>query len=139
MKRRRPIPPTIHLRTAIRKIDQVMWKLHDEQLAADIAYVMAVCGDDKREIRKLFFAKLAAFEDRAAMLERKLKPKERRWAMRLTAYEAEIETLHDATKRLRSRMEAIYLQQKRFKNGTLDDSEGHHPRAVNTRKRPASV
>jgi hypothetical protein len=138
MKRRRPVPPTIHLRTAIRKIDQVMWKLHDEQLAADIAYVMAVCGDNKREIRKLFFAKSAAFGDRAAMLELKLKPKERRRAMRLTAYEAEIETLHDATKRLRSRMEAIYLQQRRFKNGTLDDSEGHHPKAVNTRKRPAS-
>jgi len=138
MRRRRPIPPTIHLRTAIRKIDQAMWKLHDEQLAAYIAYVMAVCRDNKREIRKLFFAKLAAFGDRAAMLERKLTQKERRRAMRLTAYEAEIECLHDAAKRLRSRMEAIYLQQRRFKNGTLDDSEGQHPKAVNTRKRPAS-
>jgi hypothetical protein len=35
--KRRPIPPTHHLKTAIRKIDKIVWKLHDEQLAAYIA------------------------------------------------------------------------------------------------------
>jgi hypothetical protein len=78
MRRRRPIPPTHHLKTAIRKIDKIVWKLHDEQLAAYIAYVLAVSKGEKREIRKLFVAKFTAFGDLSAELERKLTPKERR-------------------------------------------------------------
>jgi hypothetical protein len=47
--------------------------------------------------------------------------------------------LHDAAQRLRSRMEASYMQQRRFKNGTLDDLEERHPKAVNARQRPAAA
>ncbi len=132
MRKRRPVPPTRHLRSAIRTIEEVVFKLYDEQLAAYIAYVLAVSRGDKREIRKLFRAKLTAFGDRSALLERKLTSKERRHAIRLTAYEAEIESLHDAVKRLRSRMEAAYMQQKRFKHGVLAESEGKHPRLAST-------
>jgi hypothetical protein len=77
-----------------------------------------------------FFAKLAAFGDRAAMLECKLKPKERRRAILLIAYEAEIESLHDAAKRLRSPHGIHLLAAETLQNGTLDDSEGQHPKAV---------
>jgi hypothetical protein len=123
MKRRRPVPPTHHLKTAIRRIDKIVWKLHDEQLAAYIAYVLSVCQGEKREIRKLFRTKFAAFGDLSAGLERKLTPKERRRAVRLTAYESEIAALHDAARRLQSRMEAVYMQQRRFKIGTLGEEE----------------
>ena len=74
--KRRPVPPTYHLKTAIREIDKIVWKLHDEQLAAYIAYVLAVSQGEKREIRKLFGAKFTAFGDLSAELERKLTPKE---------------------------------------------------------------
>ena len=121
--KRRPIPPTHHLKTAIRKIDKIVWKLHDEQLAAYIAYVLTVSKGEKGEIRKLFAAKFTAFGDLSAELERKLTPKERRRAVRLAAYEGEMAALHDAAKRLQSRMEASYMQQRRFKNGILADSE----------------
>ena len=90
MKHRRPVPPTHHLKSAIRKIDKIVWKLHDEQLAAYIAYVLAVSKGERREIRKLFGAKFTAFGDLSAELERKLTPKERRPAVRLTAYEGEM-------------------------------------------------
>jgi len=139
MKRRRPVPPTHHLKTAIRKIDKIVWKLHDEQLAAYIAYVLAVSKGEKREIRKLFAAKFTAFGDLSAELERKLAPKERRSAVRLAAYEGEMAALHDAAERLQSRMEASYMQQRRFKNGTLDDSEQRHPKAANARQRPGAT
>src|SRR5260370_25374538 len=103
MRRRRPVPPTHHLKTAIRKIDKIVWKLHDEQLAAYIAYVLAASQAEKREIRKLFQAKFTAFGDLAAELERKLTPKERRRAARLTAYEAAMAALHDAAQLLQAR------------------------------------
>jgi len=138
MKRRRPVPPTRRLKSAIRKIDEITWKLHDEQLAAYIAYVLAVSQGEKREIRKLFAAKFTAFGDLSAELERKLTPKEKRRAIRLTAYEGEMAALHEAAKRLQSRMEASYMQQRRFKNGILDDSEEGHPKAANARQRPAA-
>jgi hypothetical protein len=127
--RRRPVPPTHHLKTAIRKIDKIVWKLHDEQLAAYIAYVLVVSQGEKREIRKLFGTKFTAFGDLSAELERKLTPKERRRAVRFAAYEAEMAALHDAAKRLQARMEASYTQQGRFKNGILDESEERHPKA----------
>jgi hypothetical protein len=136
--KRRPVPPTHHLKTAIRKIDKIVWKLHDEQLAAYIAYVLTVSKGEKREIRKLFAAKFTAFGDLSAELERKLTPKERRRAVRLTAYEGEMAALHDAAERLQSRMEASYMQQRRFKNGILDDSEERHLNAANARKRPGA-
>jgi len=131
----RPVPPTHHLKTAIREIDKIVWKLHDEQLAAYIAYVLVVSQGEKREIRKLFGAKFTAFGDLAAELERKLTPKERRRAVRLAAYEGEMAALHEAAKRLQARMETSYMQQRRFKNGTLDESEEKHPKASNVRKR----
>jgi hypothetical protein len=137
MKRRRPVPPTHHLKTAIRRIDKIVWRLHDEQLAAYIAYVLTVSKGEKREIRKLFGAKFTAFGDLSAGLERKLTPKERRRAVRLAAYEGEMAALHDAAERLQSRMEASYMQQRRFKNGTLDYSEERHPKGANARQRPA--
>jgi hypothetical protein len=137
--KRRPVPPTHHLKTAIRKIDRIVWKLHDEQLAAYIAYVLAVSQGEKREIRKLFAAKFTAFGDLSAELERKLTPRERRRAVRLAAYEGEMAALHDAARRLRSRMEASYMQQRRFKNGTLDDSVERHPKSTNARQRPAAT
>jgi hypothetical protein len=133
MKRRRPVPPTHHLKSAIRKIDQIVWKLHDEKLAAYIAYVLAVSKGEKREIRKLFDAKFTAFGDLSADLERKLTPKERCRAVRLTAYEAEVTALHCAAERLQSRMEASYMQQRRFKNGTLAESEEKRFKVANTR------
>src|SRR5260370_8835680 len=102
--KRRPVPPTHHLKTAIRKIDTIVWKLHDEQLAAYIAYVLTVSKGEKREIRKLFQAKFTAFGDLSADLERKLTPKERRRAVRLAAYEGEMAALHDAAHRRRSRI-----------------------------------
>jgi hypothetical protein len=139
MKRRRPVPPTHHLKTAIRKIDKIVWKPHDEQLAAYIAYVLAVSQGEKREIRKLFAAKLTAFGDLSAGLERELSPMERRRAVRLAAYEGEMAALHDAAQRLRSGMEASYMQQRRFKNGTLDDSEQRHPKTANARQRSAAA
>ncbi len=139
MKRRRPVPPTHHLKTAIRKIDQIVWKLHDEQLAAYIAYVLAVSQGEKREIRKLFGAKFTAFGDLSAKLESKLTPKERRRAVRLTAYEGEMAALHDAAQRLQSRMEISYMHQRRFKNSILDESKEKHPKAANVRQRPAAV
>jgi hypothetical protein len=139
MKRRRPVPPTHHLKTAIRNIDKIVWKLHDEQLAAYIAYVLAVSKGEKREIRELFGAKFTAFGDLSAELECKLTLKERRRAVRLAAYEGEMAALHDAAQRLRSRMEASYMQQRRFKSGTLDDLEERHPKAVNARQRPAAA
>ena len=138
MKRRRPAPPTCHLRTDIRQIDKIVWKLHDEQLAAYIAYVLAVSKGEKREIRKLFQAKFTAFGDLSAELERKLTPEERRRAVRLTAYEAEMAALHDAAQRLRARMEGSYMQQRRFKNGTLDEPEKRHAKAPNVRQHPAA-
>ena len=130
--KRRPVPPTHHLKTAIRKIDKIVWKLHDEQLAAYIAYVLTVSKGEKREIRKMFGAKFTAFGDLAAALERKLTPKERRRAVRLAAYEGEMAALHDAAEGLQSRMEAAYIQQRRFKNGTLDDSEERHSECSST-------
>ena len=136
--KRRPIPPTHHLKTAIRKIDKIVWKLHDEQLAAYIAYVLTVSKGEKREIRKLFAVKFTVFGDLSAELERKLTPKERRRAVRLTAYEGEMSALHDAAERLRSRMETSYMQQRRFKNDILDDSEERHLKAANARKRPGA-
>src|ERR1700741_5390290 len=129
MRRRKPVPPASHLKTAIRKIDKIVWKLHDEQLAAYIAHVLAVSQGEKREIRKLFGAKFTAFGDLAAELERKLTPKERRRAVRLSAYESEMAALHDAAQWLQARMEASYMQQRRFKNGTRDESEEKHPAA----------
>lgn len=139
MKRRRPVPPTHHLKAAIRKIDKIVWKLHDEQLAAYIAYVLTVSQGEKREIRKLFGAKFTAFGDLSAALERKLTPKERRRAVRLAAYEAEMAALHDAAKRLRSLMEVSYMQQRRFKNGNLDDLGERQPKAANARQRRAAA
>jgi hypothetical protein len=137
--RRRPVPPTHHLKTAIRKIDKIVWKLHDEQLAAYIAYVLAVSQGEKREIRKLFGAKCTSFGDLSAELESKLTPMERRRAVRLTAYESEMAALHDAAKWLQERMEASYMQQRRFKNGTRDESEEKHPEAANARQRRAAA
>jgi len=121
--KRKPIPPTNHLRAAIRKIDQVVWKLYDEQLAANGAYVEAVSRGNKREILKLYKAKFTALGDRAVVLERKMDAKERGGAFRLTEYGGEMESLHAAAKRLRTRMEAAYLHQKRFTEGVLDRTE----------------
>jgi len=119
--KRRTVPPTWHLRSAIRKIDEVAFRLYDEQLAAYMAYVLAVSKGEKREIQKLFRANSLAFGDLAVTLERKLTVKERLNAMRLTAYESEIAGLHDAAKQLRSRMESAYGQQRRFKNGVVEE------------------
>jgi hypothetical protein len=127
------------LKTAIRRIDKIVWKLRGEQLAAYIAYVLAVSQGEKREIRKLFAAKFTAFGDLSAELERKLAPKERRRAVRLAAYEGEMAALHDAAARLQSRIEASYMQQRRFKNGILDGSEVRHPKVANARQRPVAV
>ena len=49
------------------------------------------------------------------------------------AYETEIASLYDAAKRLQSRMEAAYLQRKKFKHGILDESEEKHPKAASAR------
>src|SRR5258708_14862073 len=111
--KRRPVPPTHHLKTAIRKIDTIVWKLHDEQLAAYIAYVLTVSKGEKREIRKLFGAKFTAFGDLSAELERKLTPKERRRAIRLAAYEAEVAALPDAGKDRPSPMGASSQTQRK--------------------------
>src|SRR5262249_30692892 len=126
-------------KTAIRQIDKIVWKLHDEQLTAYVAYVLVVSKGEKREIRRLFGAKFAAFGDLAAELECKLTLKERRRAVRLTAYEAEMAALHDAAKRLQSHMEASYMQQRRFKNDSLDEFEEKHPKAANARQRSAAA
>jgi beta-glucosidase-like glycosyl hydrolase len=75
----------------------------------------------------------------AAKLESKLTPKERRRAVRLRAYESKMAALHDAAQRLQARMEASYIQQRRFKNGILDESEEKHPKAANARHRPAGA
>ena len=125
-----PVPPTRHLRGAIRKIDKVVRKLCEEQLAAYIAYVEAVCWENKREAQKLFFAKLTEFGDRAVNLEGKLTPKEKRHALRLMPYESEIGSLYNAARRLQSKMEASYLQQKRLRHGILDESVERHPKTL---------
>lgn len=130
--KRNPLPPTRHLRGAIRRIDKVVRKLCDEQLAAYIAYVETACWDNKREAHKLFFAKLTEFGDRAVTLEGKLTPKEKRHALLLMAYESEIGSLYNAARRLQSEMEATYLQQKRLRHGILDQSVEWHPKAART-------
>ena len=135
--KRRPIPPTNHLRVAIRKIDQVVWKLHDEQLAADGAYIEAVSRGDKREILKLYGAKFTALGDRAVMLERKMPAKERGGAIRLTQYEGEMASLYADAKRLRTRMESAYLHQKRFREGVLEKKEDN--RRGSSKKEEAMV
>jgi hypothetical protein len=133
MKRRKPVPPTHHLKTALRRIDKIVWKLHDEQLAAYIAYVLAVSKGETPEIRKLFSAKFAAFGDLAAEMERKLPPKERLRAIRLATYESEMEALHDAAKRLESDMAAAYIKQTRFKIGAPDEIGEAQAKAVKIR------
>jgi hypothetical protein len=55
------------------------------------------------------------------MLEGKLAPKGKRRALRLTVYEAEIESFYEAAKRLQSRMGAFYMHQ-RIQDGILDQS-----------------
>jgi hypothetical protein len=45
---------------------------------------------------------------------------------RIKFHERTIAALHDAAERLQSRMEASYMQQRRFKNGILDES-GERP------------
>jgi hypothetical protein len=82
--KRRPIPPTNHLRTAISEIDQVVWILFDEQLTANGAYIEAVSRGGRREILKVYRAKFTALGDRAVMLEGGLAPREKRRAIRLT-------------------------------------------------------
>ncbi len=134
--KRKPIPPTNHLRAAIRKIDQVVWKLYDEQLEGDRAYILAVSRSEKREILRLYRSKFTALTDQAVMLEGRLPPKERRRAIRLSEYEGEMASLHAASERLRSRMESAYMHQKRFKEGVLDESIEKHPKTANVRKRP---
>ncbi len=42
MGKGRPVPPTHHLKSAIRKIDEIIWKLHDEQLATMSLVIPAV-------------------------------------------------------------------------------------------------
>ena len=116
--KRRPVPPTHHLRTAIRKIDQVAFRLYDEQLATYIAYVLAVSRGEKREIRRLFRAKSTAFGDLSVALEAKLSQEERHRAVRLSAYEAEIASLCEAAKHLQSRMEQSYQQQRRLERAS---------------------
>jgi len=128
--KRRPVPPTHHLRTAIRKIDQVAFRLYDEQLATYIAYVLAISRGEKREIRRLFRAKSTAFGDLSIALEAKLNQKERHRAVRLSAYEAEIASLCDAAKRLQSRMEQSYNQQRRLKRGIVHPSDERQSKAV---------
>jgi hypothetical protein len=128
--KRNSLPPTRHLRGAIRRIDRVVRKLCDEQSAAYIAYVEAVCWNNKREAHKLFFAKLTEFGDRAVILEGKLTPKEKRHALRLMAYESEIGSLYNAARRLQSKMEATYLQQKKLRHGILDESVERNPKAA---------
>jgi len=126
--KRRPVPPTHHLRTAIRKIDQVAFGLYDEQLATYIAYVLAVSRGEKREIRRLFRAKSTAFGDLSIALEAKLNQKERHRAVRLSAYEAEIASLCEAAKRLQSRMETSYQQQRRFERGIVHPPKERQPK-----------
>jgi len=136
--KRKPVPPTQHLRTAIRKIDQVAFRLYDEQLATYIAYVLAVSRGEKREIRRLFRAKLTAFGDLSVALEAKLSPKERHRAVRLCAYEAEIASLCETAKRLQSRMEDSYQQQRRFERGIAHPSGERQPKpGTIARSRPA--
>lgn len=69
--KRNPLPPTRHLRGAIRRIDKVVRKLCDELLAAYIAYVEAVCWDNKREAHKLFFCKVDGIRRPSSRLGRK--------------------------------------------------------------------
>jgi hypothetical protein len=49
------------------------------------------------------------------------------------AYETETASLYDAAKRLQSRMEAAYIQRKKFKHGILDESGEKHPKAASAR------
>ncbi len=136
MRRRRPVPPTHHLKTDTENRQD---RLEAPRRTIGGLYRVCSCGQQGREaeIRKLFGAKFTAFGDLSAELERKLTPKDRRRAVRLTAYESEMAGLHDAAQRLQSRMEASYMQQRRFKNGTLDDSEEQHPKAASARQGPA--
>src|SRR5258708_40051881 len=113
--KRKPIPPTNHLRAAIRKIDRVVWKLYDEQLEGDRAYILAVSRSEKREILRLYRSKFTALTDQAVMLEGRLPPKERRRAIRLSEYEGEMASLHAASEPLRSRMESAYMHLHTFK------------------------
>ena len=105
--KRRPDSLTIHLRKAVRKLDQVAHALCDEQIASHIAYVLTVSRGDKRQIRRLFRGDSTSSDDKSVELEGKLPPRERYRAVRQTTYGAELESLYEWTKRLRGSLRAF--------------------------------
>ena len=52
---------------------------------------------------------------------------------------SEIGSLYNAARWLQSKMEIVYLQQKRLQHGILDESVERHPNAASSHSRPAIV
>ncbi|MGA9888545.1 MAG: hypothetical protein WBQ31_13680, partial [Candidatus Acidiferrales bacterium] len=67
-----------------------------------------------RDIRKLFFSDPIALEDRAVVMETKLRSEDRQQAIRTEKFGAEIEKLVEMARRLRVKLENCYVKIKRY-------------------------
>jgi len=121
--KRKPESITVHLRKATRKIDKAANMVCDGMIKLHCARVLALSRGRTRDIRKLFFCDPIALEDRAAVLETKLRPQDRQQASRCAAYGAEIERLYEMAKRLRSKLEGCYIRVKRYNLRVVADEK----------------
>lgn len=112
--KRKPESITVHLRRATRRVDNAANAVCDGMIKLHCARVLALSRGRSRDIRKLFFSDPIALEDRAVILETKLRPEERQQAIRCARYGAEIEKLYEMAKRLRSKLESCYIRVKRY-------------------------
>lgn len=92
-------------------------------LALGIEPLLALSRGRARDIRKLFFSDPIALEDRAVVLETKLRPEDRQQAIRCAAYGVEIERLYEMAKRLRSNLESCYIRVKRYNLRVVADEK----------------
>jgi hypothetical protein len=112
--KRKPESITVHLRRATRRIDKAANIVCDGMIKLHCARVLALSRGRTRDIRKLFFSDPIALEDRAVVMETKLRPEDRQQAIRCAAYGAEIERLYEMAKRLRSKLESCYIRVRRY-------------------------
>jgi hypothetical protein len=69
------------------------------------ARILVLSRGRTRYIREPFFSDPIALEDRAVVMETKLRPEDRQQAIRCAAYGAEIEKLYEMPRGLRSKLE----------------------------------
>ena len=112
--KRKPESITVHLRRATRRIDKAANIVCEGMIGLHCARVLALSRGKTRYIRKLFYSDPIALEDRAIVMETKLRPEDRQQAIRCATYGAEIEKLYEMARRLRSRLETCYSRVKRY-------------------------